>query len=339
MRALQLGISGIGVLHTDDRVPTVEEKFRMVSEAGVFDYYDRTPTRAELAAHQNASAKFALPIRSSGFFYMLGRDEALLEDNLKIAKECGTELHNVQIFTCHADGHVLSNEEIAEGYLRIAELGDRYGVTPCFENHINMWSEHCGRVVEVARLVEARGGRFNMTMDHSHVVFKMENPKELAVQDLQRDVDAGRVILDPEKPGNVAKQWIDSNYVVIAHARPVVPNNPENIWGKHPDGRVGRGVQYPWIKPAAGEWHSEWREAKLAPWKRTMRDLLFHHASQSHSRLKCITLEMIPPPDYGAGAKYSIFNNNIACAKWIRQTWDEVLAEVGTPSSIKPALA
>ena len=33
----------------------------------------------------------------------------------------------------------------------------------------------------------------------------------------------------------------------LMHARSVIPNNPKNIGGKHPDGSVGRGVQYPFI--------------------------------------------------------------------------------------------
>ncbi len=47
------------------------------------------------------------------------------------------------------------------------------------ENHINMWSEHLGRVEAVAEKVRARGVEFDMTMDHSHVIMKMDNPPEL----------------------------------------------------------------------------------------------------------------------------------------------------------------
>ena len=41
--------------------------------------------------------------------------------------------------------------------------------------------EHFGRVEKVARLVEARGARFNMTLDHSHVIFKIDNPEQQEV--------------------------------------------------------------------------------------------------------------------------------------------------------------
>jgi len=98
-----------------------------------------------------------------------------------------------------------------------------------------------------------------------------------------QDVAAGNVILDPSKSGNVAKSWIEANYVVIAHARPAVPNNPIHIWAKHPAGSAGRGVQYPWIEPIEGQWHSAWEESKLEPWKTTIRDLLTHHATDNGS--------------------------------------------------------
>jgi hypothetical protein len=318
MNKLMIGVSGSGVLHTDASVPDTDTKFRMVKESGAFDNMDRTPPRADLDNHLKASAKYGVPTVAGGFFYMVGRDEALLEDNLRIGKACGSDVHNVQIFTHDFSGKVLSDDEIVDVYMRTYELSDKIGVRPCFENYINMWSEHPGRVEKVAEKVRARGLAFNMTMDHSHVVMKMDNPKELEVQNLDQDVAAGNVILDPSKPGNVAKSWIQANYVVIAHARPAVPNNPINIWAKHPDGRTGRGVQYPWIEPKEGQWHSAWEESQLEPWKTTIRDLLAHHATNSGSRLHCLTLEMIPPPDYGAGAKYSIFDNNVACARWIR---------------------
>ncbi|MBR0896716.1 hypothetical protein JQ616_17265 [Bradyrhizobium tropiciagri] len=323
---LRIGISGLGVLHTDTSVPDIETKFAMVKESGAFDYMDRTPPKSELDRHLRASQKHAVPTLAGGFYYMVGRDESLLEENIRIGKACGSEIHNVQIFSHDASGRFLTDDDIADIYMRTAELGEKIGVLPCFENHINMWSEHPGRVRHVADIVRSRGGKFSMTMDHSHVIIKMDNPAEQEVQQLDQDVRSGSIVLDPDKPGNVAMQWIESNYVIIAHARPTIPNNPPNIWAKHPDGRFGRGVQYPWIRPKEGEWHSEWDESKLESWKRTIDDLLTHHATNPSSELRCITLEMIPPPDYGAGAKYSIFDNNVSCAQWIRGRWKEKVA-------------
>ncbi len=89
----------------------------------------------------------------------------------------------------------------------------------------------------------------------------------------------------------------------------------------HPNGRPGRGIQYPFFKPEPGQWHAEWDEAKLEPWKMVMRQLMHHHATNPNSTLRQISTEFIPNPDYGGGAKYSIFEQNVACAKWFRQTW------------------
>jgi len=35
---------------------------------------------------------------------------------------------------------------------------------------------------------------------------------------------------------------------------------------------------------------------------------------------------MINLPDYGLGAKYSLFEQNVECAKFIRRAWKEVKA-------------
>jgi hypothetical protein len=188
-----------------------------------------------------------------------------------------------------------------------------------------MWSEHYGRVSQVAKLVEARGVPFRMTLDHSHVIFKMDNPTEQEVLDMRPDVESGAVVLDPYRSGNVCDEWIAKGYVWHCHARAAVPNNPKNIWGRHPDGRVGRGIQYPFIEPAPGEYHSDWDEARLEPWKEVVRHLLAHHAAHDDSPLGQISTEFIPGPDYGMGNKYSIFEHSVACARWIKETWRQTL--------------
>lgn len=328
-RALKIGVVGTGVLHTDADIPDIDTKFRMVRDAGVFDYYDRTPLPGELDTYLRASATYRLPIRAGGFFYVLGRDEPLLDWHLRIAKACGALVHNVQLLTCDTAGTPITDQQVANFYLWAAELGERQGVAPCFEVHVNMWSEHFGRVAEVGRLVEARGVEFNITLDHSHVIFKIDNPREQEVQGMRADVESGRVVLDPFQPGNVIEQWIRSNWVRHAHARATIPANPVNVWARHPDGSLGRGIQYPFVRPAPGEWHSDWHEEKLEPWKEVVRQLLRHHATHPDSRLGQISTEFIPPPDYGGGAKYSIFAQNIACARWIRETWNVIRAAAG----------
>lgn len=322
-KPLPIGISGGGVLHTDAHVPDVDTMFRMVAEAGAFDYIERTPPTGQLEAFQRASETHKVPLRSGGFFYTLGRDEPLLEWHLRIARELGMVVQNVQIPWKNASGAPVTNDDIAQTYLWAAELGDKLGVMPCFEIHINMWSERFRRVAEVAALVEARGVRYRMTLDHSHVIFKMNNNAERKYCSLGEDLDDGSVVLDPALPGNVCSTWIDANWVAHAHARPAIPNNPPNISAHHPNGQVGRGIQYPFFAPAEGEYHAAWNEAALEPWKAVLRNLMDHHAADATSPLGQITVEMIPGIDYGAGAGYSIFNHSVAVANWVRQTWKE----------------
>jgi hypothetical protein len=325
-RELPIGVVGSGVVHAYDDALDIATRFRMVREAGVFDYYDRSPLPGEVDAYLTASAAQSLPIRAGGFFYVLGRDEPLFDWHLRVARQCGAFVHNVQVMTRNADGVMVTDDEVVEFYLRAAELGDRHGVTPCFEVHVNMWSEHFGRVARVGRSVERRGVKFNLTLDHSHVIFKIDNPREQEVQGMRADVEAGRVILDPRVPGNVIDEWIDANWVRHAHARSTIPANPLNTWARHPDGSFGRGIQYPFVRPGPGEWHSEWHEEKLEPWKEVVRKLLRHHASRADSCLGQISTEFIPPPDYGGGARYSLFAQSVACARWIRDTWNAIAA-------------
>lgn len=328
-KALLLGITEKGVCHSEGETEfDLETKFRMVRESGAYDYLDKTPESLDVVDdYIRFSEKYDLPVRAGGWFYTLGRDEALLEQNIKIGAQLGSHVHNTQILMYHADGHLVTNDEVVETYLRAFEIGEEVGCRPTFEVHVNMWSEHYGRVSEVAKLVEARGVPFRMTLDHSHVIFKIDNPEEQDVLDMRPDVESGAVVLDPYIDGNVCDEWISKGYVWHCHARAAVPNNPKNIWGQHPDGRVGRGIQYPFIQPAPGEYHSDWDETKLEPWKEVVRHLLAHHATHEDSPLGQISTEFIPGPDYGMGNKYSIFENSVACARWIKETWAQTLTE------------
>ena len=325
---LRIGCTANGTTHQDTNIPDIATKVRMVREAGVFDYFDRSPPDEEFRDLLKASERYDLPVLASGWFYTLGRDEPLFERNIVKGRLLGTRVHNVQVMTHHADGHVLSDEEVADFYERAHDFGMRHGVAPCFEVHVNMWSEHFGRVERVARLVEARGLPFRLTLDHSHVIFKIDNPVEQRVQGMKEDVDAGRVVLEPDRPGNVTSRWIDANWVHHAHARAAVPGNPVNVWAKHPDGSHGRGIQYPFVRPNEGEYVAEWDERRLEPWKIVVRNLLRHHATVPSSPIRQISCEHIPAVDYGAGHKYSIFDNNVACARWLRDEWSRTLANV-----------
>ena len=325
-RALPIGIQTNGIKHRHaDPMPDIDTRFRMVKEAGVFDYVDKTPDPDQVEQFERASQKYGIPVRCGGWYYTLGRDEPLLATNLEVARRLGSQVHNVQVLTRHADGHPVTDEEVLDFYRYAFEIGHMRGVVPCFEVHVNMWSEDFRRVERVARMVEDDGLPFHMTLDHSHVIFKIDHPEEQEIGDIRGDVEAGRLVLDPARPGNVCDIWIGEGWVRHCHARAAVPNNPRNTAAQDADGRPGRGIQYPFRRPGPGEYHAEWDEAKLEPWKEVVRRLMRWHADHPRSDLQ-ISTEFIPNLDYGEGCRYSLFEQGIACAEWMRRTWTETTA-------------
>jgi hypothetical protein len=325
---LLFGIQTNGIKHThDDPMPDIDTRFAMVRDAGVFDYVDKTPDPDQIDEFRAARDKYGLPVRAGGWFYALGEDEALLEKNLQTGRDLGSIVHNTQIKIHHADGHVVTDDEVVAAYLRAAALGEKYGCTPCFEVHVNMWSEDFVRVSRVGRRLEAEGVEFNITLDHSHVIFKMDNPDEQVIFDTNRKIADGELILDPFAPGNVIEEWVNAGWVRHCHARAAIPNNPRNITGRHPDGKVGRGIQYPFVKPAPGTYHADWDETLLEPWKEGIRILMRYHARDPKGKLGQISTEFIPGTDYGEGCKYSLFEQGVACAAWMRAEWDRISRE------------
>ncbi len=324
---LYFGIQTNGIKHAHaDPMPDVDTRFGMVKDAGVFDYIDKTPDPDQIEAFHKSSEKYGLPVRAGGWFYSLGADEALLENNLRVGRDLGSLVHNTQIKLNHADGHVVTDDDVTAAYLHAAELGEKYGCTPCFEVHVNMWSEDFPRVSKVGRMVEAAGAEFNITLDHSHVIFKIDNPDEQKIFGTDAKIASGELVLDPFAPGNVIQEWTDAGWIRHCHARAAVPNNPKNITGKHPDGSVGRGIQYPFKQPAPGEYHADWDESLLEPWKEGIRILMRHHAKDSTGKLGQISTEFIPGTDYGEGCKYSLFEQAIACVEWMRAEWETIRA-------------
>jgi len=322
VNTLLFGIQTNGIKHRHvDPMPDIDTRFRMVKEAGVFDYVDKTPAPEEVEQFLAASAKYGLPVRCGGWFYTLGRDEALLRHNLELAQRLGSVAHNVQILWQHAEGRPVSDAEVVAAYLAAYEWGEKLGVAPCFEVHVNMWSEDFRRVARVGRQVEAAGVPFRMTLDHSHVIFKIDHPEEQQVGDIRADVEAGRLVLDPFRPGSVCQQWIDAGWVRHCHARAAVPNNPRNVQARYEDGRPGRGIQYPFKRPEPDEYHAPWEEAKLEPWKEVVRRLLAHHAADPTANLGQISTEFIPNLDYGEGCRYSLFEQAVECVGWMRREW------------------
>lgn len=326
-KSLPIGIQTNGIKHSHaDPMPDVDTRFRMVRDAGVFDYVDKTPDPDQIDYFARASERYGIPVRCGGWFYALGQDEPLLLKNLDTARLLGSSIHNVQVKTLHADGRPVTDREVADFYTFACEEGGKRGVEPCFEVHVNMWSEDFRRVGAVARLVEARGLPFRMTLDHSHVIFKIDHPDEQDVSGIRADVEAGRLVLDPLAPGHVCGSWIEAGWVRHCHARAAVPNNPRNTAATGPDGKPGRGIQYPFVDPGPDIYHAAWDGALLEPWKEVIRQLMRHHAADPAGTLGQVSTEFIPNLDYGEGCRYSLFEQSIACAEWLRSTWSEIAA-------------
>jgi hypothetical protein len=319
-----LGCSWRGVQHYTD-VP-VKTQFELIREAGVFDYLDRLPLPDVIDDYLRYSEEFDIPIHTCTYQYMLGRDEQLLQQNMGLAARAGVKLHNIMIFTKAADGHVVTDDEIVDCYLRTWEMGDATGVRPTFEVHVNMWSEAFPRVRVVAEKVRQHGVPFNFTMDYSHCIFKIDNPHEQDISGIRTDVESGNIILDPFERGNLCEEWLSMNIVPFVQFRPVAPNGPLNLWARDEAGNPGRGIQYPFIKPRPGEWHSPWHAHKGELSKEFMRKVFRYHLTHDESPLRYVTTEMINLPDYGMNAKYSLIEHNTACARWIRATWNQLKA-------------
>lgn len=330
MPELLIGCAGNGALHHDGlAAPSVDDSFEMVKQSGVFDYYDRFPPPGEIESYAAAAQRYGLPILAGTCGYTLDGDCARLEDDLAVSHRLGLRLHNIILFAENQSGHRLSDVDVADFYLHAWEAAEPLGIEPCLEVHIDTWSEDFRRVASVAQLVEDRGCTFNITLDCSHLLFKIGNKRELEISGIREAVESGKVTLDPFLPGNLFDQWLEAGYVRHVHARAAAPNGPANTLYLFPDGSHGRGIQYPFVAPQAGEWHSTWDESRLDFFKTVMVKVLRYHATRPESRIRTISTEFIARPHYGAGARYSMFENNVASARWLRAQWAEVQAAHG----------
>jgi hypothetical protein len=320
-----IGCNGRGVQHT--KPVSVDEQFRMIKESRVFDHFDRMPQPGMEREYLDAAERHGIPIRTGLWSYTAGRDEQALEHNLRLCKEMGGEFHNIMLYRNHASGQELTDRQIVDFYLYAHDLGQKIGIEIGFEVHIYMWSEDLRRITPIARQVQARGVPFNFVLDHSHVLLKVESPEEQDASGIRADVESGRFIIDPYEQGNVIDEWIGMNMTHWLQIRPVSPNGPKNPWQLKDGGTWGRACQYPFFKPAEGEWHLPWHAWRVEPSKEVVRRVLRHHRDTPDSPLRYITTDMIDMPDYGGGVKYSLFEQNVAIAEWFRSTWESIKAE------------
>jgi len=241
----------------------------------------------------------------------------------------------------HALGHIVTDDELVDLYLRATEVGTRYNIQIGYEVHIQMWSEDFRRVSKVGRLIMARGVPFKFIMDYSHCLCKIGNVEEQYMSGIREDVRLGRITIDPFEKGNLVDEWLNLNMVWWQQNRPAVPNNPKNMWFRDEAGKMGRGVQYPFLKPHHGEWYEEWQAYLLEPTKEVIRKTLRYHLTHDASPLELMTVDYINLPDYGQGVMYDMFENCIAVGRYIRETYaktvDELAFEAARAKGIAPA--
>lgn len=322
---LPIGINLDGVLvHDGLPTPDTPTRLRWIREAGVFDYVEKNiDPREDFAPYRDWIAEHGTPIGVFGGIFCAGRDEGTLHWGLRTGGELGARLFNIQLFARHADGHELSDREVADWYLDAYDHGSRSGCLPSMEVHVDMWNERFARVEAVGNLLARTHVPLRLTLDHSHLLFKMGNARELARSGLQDMPHGARSLLSPEQPGCLYQQWLANGWVVHAHARSVAPGLAGNPALHNVQGQPGRAIQYPFIRPAEGSFHSPWQEEALAPWKNAVQHLLHRMKAQPQSAPGQISCEFLPFADYGGGGRYDIWQNNIACARWLQAMWSQ----------------
>lgn len=329
-----IGINIDGVLDHDGLPwPSPAERFARVAASGAFNYIEKNFNPDEdVGPYPELAAQHGLPLRVMGGIYLAGQDEARIADEIMLAGRLGARVFNMQLFARHADGHALSDQEVASQFLFALDHGTAHGCLPSFEVHIDMWSEDFRRIERVAAILARQHVTLRITLDHSHLLFKIDSPQELAASGIADDVAAGRLTLRPDAESEpVYAMWLREGWVAHAHARSVQVAGQPNPWMARGDGRPGRGVQYPLAQPPEGGYHQHWEEAALRPWKLAVQHMLAFKARNPACPLAQVSCEFIPFADYGGGARYSIFDQNLACAQWLREAWQAAITRRANP--------
>ncbi|MNJ88195.1 Xylose isomerase-like TIM barrel [compost metagenome] len=312
---------------------SVDTQFRLVKEAGIWDFFDRIPTDDNLDEFVKAIEKYDVPVLSGSWTYQLGKDEAVITANLQRAKQVDSKYHNLMIWARHADGHMLSNQEIVASYLDVYAQAERLGITITYEVHVDMWSEDVRRVTEVAEEVRKHGVPFNFCMDYSHCIFKIENEVEQAVSGIRRDAEARRR-LDPFNGDSFCDEWLAQNMVHWTQVRPAAPNGPRN-WLAFESGpfdgigygRPGRSIQYPFRKPGPDEWlDTDWHAYKLSCTKEALRKVIDDYIGNPDSEMRIMTIDNINLSAYGVGWKYNMYEDSCELGRYVRELYAERMA-------------
>ena len=183
---LSVGINLDGVLHHDGLpTPDAATRFAWVRDSGAFDYIEKNHNPAEdFAPYFDLVQEYGVPIGVFGGIFCAGRDEERMRWCVATGGQLGAKVFNMQLFARRADGEAITDQQVVDFFLDAMEHGAPVGCLPSLEVHVDMWSEHFARVERVAELLARRHVPLRTTLDHSHLVFKMEHPQELALSGL-----------------------------------------------------------------------------------------------------------------------------------------------------------
>ncbi|ALH94190.1 hypothetical protein [Acinetobacter equi] len=331
-----LGCAGLGIQASSFEYPvslnepSIGEKFALLKDAEVWDFLDHIPIHANLIDdYIHASQNSNIPILSGYGCYVWGNHETEFKTNIDLTAAVGAKYHNIMMAAKDINKNYLSNEEIAQAYLYFYEYALKKGINISFENHVDNWSEDYRRVIQVAELVQKEGVPFQLAMDYSHCIFKIENNIETHIS-FQGDTEAIRK-LDPFNSDSYADDWLQKNLVHWGQIRPAIPNGPRNIWASESSpwegfgiDRPGRGIQYPFQQPQKGECpHDDWHAHKLACTKEVIRKLIDSYLYNEDSNFKIMTVDNINLWSYGLGWKYNMYQDSCSVAKYIREIYAE----------------
>ncbi|MEY8877364.1 MAG: xylose isomerase [Leptothrix sp. (in: b-proteobacteria)] len=316
-----MGINLDGVLiHDGIRTPQAATRFAWVRHSGAFDYIEKNIDPGEdFAPYFDLVERHGVPIEVFGGIFCAGQDEARLRWGLATGGRLGSKLFNIQLYARHASGRPISDAQVVAFYQEALEHGAPVGCLPTLEVHVDMWSEDFQRVERIANRLAQSNTPLRLTLDHSHLIFKIGHADELALSGLSDAADGARAWLAPGHADTLYAMWLREGWVAHAHARSVAPGITHNAAMNRRRGLPGRAIQYPFVEPTAGSFHADWQEDALAPWKSAVTDLLGWRAQQPDRAPARISCEFIPFADYGGGGRYSIWANNLACAAWLRE--------------------
>jgi len=320
--ALPIGINLDGVLvHDGLPLPHAATRFAWVRHSRAFDYIEKNIDPGEdFAPYFDLVERYGVPIKVFGGIFCAGRDEARMRWGLATGGRLGARIFNCQLYSRGNDGQPVSDQGVADFFIDAMNHGTPVHCLPSLEVHVDMWSEAFHRVERVANLLARSNVKLRITLDHSHLVFKLGHPKELAISGIGNDAE-GHALLDPRSPNSFDKLWLREGWVAHAHTRSVAPAGPLNTRTRRDNGQPGRAIQYPMVEAAAGSFGAKWKGDAVEPWKLAVRHLLAWKAAHPECPLERVSCEFIPFTDYGGRARYSIWENNLACAAWLREEW------------------